>query len=238
MTKRSILLFFIISSLSLSQLGAQMITEQTLKFGRVMALIEAFYVDSASQEKLTEKAIREVLKELDPHSVYIPEDELQEINQRLQGSFEGIGIEFNILNDSILVISPMPGGPSENAGLRPGDRIVTIDGENVAGTGITTNGVRERLLGDKGTTVKVGIYRRGVKDIKVYDIVRDELPVNSLLASYIAADGIGYIKLRNFSLTTEEEFNEAIDNLLNEDMRHLVLDLRGNTGGYLEAAIR
>ncbi|MCF8222496.1 MAG: PDZ domain-containing protein [Bacteroidales bacterium] len=238
MTKRSILLLFIIFSLSLSQLGAQMITEQTLKFGRVMALINAFYVDSASQEQLTEIAIREVLKELDPHSVYIPEDELQEINQRLQGSFEGIGIEFNVLNDSILVISPMPGGPSEKVGLRPGDRIVTIDGENVAGTGITTNGVRDRLLGDKGTTVRVGVYRRGVKDIRVYDIVRDELPVNSLLASYIAADGIGYIKLRNFSLTTEDEFNEAIDDLLNEDMRHLVLDLRGNTGGYLEAAIR
>jgi len=219
-------------------LPAQMFTEQTLKFGRMMALVEAFYVDSTDQEKLTEKAIIEVLKNLDPHSIYIPAKELEEINQRLEGSFEGIGIEFNVLHDSILVISPMPGGPSEKVGLWPGDRIVTIDGEMVAGIGISTNGVRERLLGDKGTVVRVGIFRRGVKGIREYEIIRDELPVNSLLASYMASDNVGYIKLSNFSLTTEEEFNDAVSVLLEKNMEHLILDLRGNTGGYLEAAIR
>lgn len=219
-------------------LQAQLFSEQTLKFSRTMALIEAFYVDTTNQEKLTEKAIIEVLKNLDPHSTYIPKEELEEINRRLEGSFEGIGIEFNILHDSILVIAPMPGGPSEKVGLRPGDRIVTIDGENAAGVGITTNGVRKRLLGDKGTKVTVGVYRRESTGIRKYEIIRDELPVNSLLASYMVDDNVGYIKLSNFSLTTEEEFNEAINDLLKKDMEHMVIDLRGNTGGYLEAAIR
>jgi len=220
------------------EMNGQMFSDQTMKFGRTLALIEAFYVDSVDQKKLTEDAIIEVLSDLDPHSIYISAEELEEINQRLEGSFEGIGIEFNVLYDSILVIAPMPGGPSEKIGLRPSDRIVTIDGENVAGIGITTNGVRKRLLGDKGTRVSVGIYRRGTPGILKYEITRDELPVNSLLASYMAADNVGYIKLSNFSLTTEEEFNTAVNNLLNRNMEHLIIDLRGNTGGYLEAAIR
>jgi len=220
------------------KISAQMFSDQTMKFGRTLALIEAFYVDSVDQKKLTEDAIIEVLSDLDPHSIYISAEELEEINQRLEGSFEGIGIEFNILHDSILVIAPMPGGPSEEIGLHPGDRIVTIDGENVAGIGITTTGVRKRLLGDKGTKVTVGIYRRGTQGILKFDITRDELPVNSLLASYMADDNVGYIKLSNFSLTTEEEFNTAVISLINRDMEHLIIDLRGNTGGYLEAAIR
>ena len=143
--KAGILLAFIILLTGI-ELKAQLFSEQTLKFGRTLALIEAFYVDSTNQEKLTEKAIIEVLKNLDPHSTYISREELEEINQRLEGSFEGIGIEFNILYDSILVIAPMASGPSEKVGLRPGDRIVTIDGENVAGVGISTNGVRKRWV--------------------------------------------------------------------------------------------
>ncbi|HDZ41707.1 MAG TPA: S41 family peptidase [Bacteroidetes bacterium] len=220
------------------EMKGQMFSDQTMKFGRTLALVEAFYVDSVDQAKLTEEAIIEMLKHLDPHSVYISAEELEEINQRLEGSFEGIGIEFNILHDSILVIAPMPGGPSEKAGLRPGDRIVTIDGENVAGIGMSTTGVRKRLLGDKGTLVRVGIFRRGTERIMEYEIIRDELPVNSLLASYMAADNVGYIKLSNFSLTTEQEFNDAVNDLIRKNMEHLIIDLRGNTGGYLEAAIR
>ncbi|MGM0464332.1 MAG: S41 family peptidase [Bacteroidota bacterium] len=238
MDKKYGILMILVLFLAGMEVKAQLFTEQALKFGRTMALVESFYVDSTSQEELTEKAIIEVLKNLDPHSVYIPADEMEEINQRLEGSFEGIGIEFNILHDSILVIAPMPGGPSEKVGLRPGDRIISIDGENVAGTGITTNGVRKRLLGDKGTKVVVGIYRRGAPDILEYEIYRDKLPVNSLLASYMADSNVGYVKLSNFSLTTEEEFNEAVESLLAENMEHMIIDLRGNTGGYLEAAIR
>lgn len=238
MNKKFAILLASIIILAGIKVQGQMFSDQTMKFGRTLALVEAFYVDSVDQAKLTEEAIIELLKNLDPHSVYISADELEEINQRLEGSFEGIGIEFNILHDSILVIAPMPGGPSEKVGLRPGDRIVSIDGENVAGTGITTNGVRKRLLGDKGTKVRVGIFRRGSQGIKKYEIIRDELPVNSLLAAYMADDKVGYVKLSNFSLTSEKEFNDAVNTLIARDMKHMIIDLRGNTGGYLEAAIR
>jgi len=232
-------LFFILYMVVVHSINAQQLfTEQTLKFGRVMALVEAFYVDSTNQEELTEKAIIEVLHNLDPHSVYVSSDEVKEMNEGLEGNFEGIGIQFNILYDSIIVIAPIPGGPSEKAGLRAGERIVIIDGENVAGMGITTNGVRKRLLGDKGTRVNVGIYRRGVKDILDYTIIRDKIPVHSLDAAYMVADKVGFVKLNRFSATSEKEFFEAISKLKDRNMEHLIVDLRGNTGGYLEAAIR
>ncbi len=218
--------------------GQQMFTEQTLKIARTMALVDAFYVDSTDQEMLTEKAIKEILKNLDPHSVYFSAEEVKEMNEGLEGNFKGIGIQFNVLYDSIIVISPVPGGPSEKAGLRSGDRIVTIEGEKVAGVGITTSGVRKRLLGEKGTKVRVGVYRRGVEGITSYTIIRDKIPVNSLDASYMITDGVGYIKLNKFAATTQSEFTNAVKGLLNEDMMHLIIDLRGNTGGYLESAIR
>lgn len=216
----------------------QMFTENSLKFGRALALIESFYVDSADQNMLTEKAIIEVLKNLDPHSVYLSKEEIRESNEGLEGNFEGIGIQFNILFDSIIVISPIPGGPSEKVGLRAGDRIVKIENENVAGKGITTSGVRKLLLGDKGTTVNVGIFRRGSKGITEYTITRDKIPVNSLDAAYMLSDDVGFVKLNRFAATSEQEFMTAVNSLKAKNMQHLIIDLRGNTGGYLEAAIR
>lgn len=218
--------------------SGQMFTENALKFGRALALIESFYVDSANQSELTEKAIIEVLKNLDPHSVYLTPEEVRESNEGLEGNFEGIGIQFNILYDSIIVISPVPGGPSEKAGLRAGDRIVLIGGENVAGKGITTSGVRKRLLGDKGTKVVVGIFRRGVKGINDYTITRDKIPVNSLDAAFMLSDDVGFVKLNRFAATSEKEFLDAVAKLREQDMKNLIIDLRGNVGGYLEAAIR
>ncbi|MFN2378779.1 MAG: S41 family peptidase [Bacteroidales bacterium] len=218
--------------------NAQLFTENALKFGRALALIESFYVDSARQEQLTEKAIIAMLRELDPHSVYLSEEEVKASNEELEGNFDGIGIQFNILYDSIIVISPVPGGPSEKAGLRSGDRIVTIEDEDVAGTGITTTGVRNRLLGERGTLVNVGIYRRGVKGITTYTIKRDKIPVNSLDAAFMIAGDVGFIKLNRFAATSEEEFLKAVDQLQKRDMKNLIIDLRGNSGGYLEAAIR
>jgi len=218
--------------------GQQMFTDQTFKFGRALALIEAFYVDSTDTEALTEKAIVEMLRYLDPHSVYISKEEADEMNEELQGNFEGIGIQFNILFDSIIVISPVPGGPSEAVGMRAGDRIVTIGSENVAGVGITTGGVRKRLLGEKGTKVNVGVYRRGVKGINDFTITRDKIPVNSLDAAYMLSDDVGFVKLNRFSATSEDEFNNAVERLKRQKMKHLIIDLRNNTGGYLEAAIR
>ena len=218
--------------------NAQMFTENALKFGRALALIESFYVDSTNQSRLTEKAIIAMLRELDPHSVYLSEEEVKASNEELEGNFDGIGIQFNILYDSIIVISPVPGGPSEKAGVRAGDRIVTIKDENVTGNGITTTGVRDRLLGERGSLVNVGIFRRGVKGITSYTIKRDKIPVNSLDAAYMLSGDVGFIKLNRFAATSEEEFRKAVEQLRKQNMKDLIIDLRGNSGGYLEAAIR
>lgn len=236
--KRIYLILTAIIILSGNVVGQQMFTDNTLKLARTMALVDAFYVDSTDQNELTEKAIKEILKNLDPHSAYFSAEEVKEMNEGLDGNFEGIGIQFNILFDSIIIIAPVPGGPSEKAGLRAGDRIVTIEDENVAGVGMSTTGVRKRLLGEKGSSVNVGIFRRGVKGINKFDIIRDKIPVNSLDASYMLGDDVGYIKLNKFAATTQSEFTDAVESLLEEEMRHVIIDLRGNTGGYLEAAIR
>lgn len=232
----TLLLGLLIIGISLD--AQQLFTEQTLKLARAMALVDAFYVDSTDSEMLTEKAIKEVLKNLDPHSSYFSAEEVKEMNEGLEGNFKGIGIQFNVLYDSIIVIAPVSGGPSEKAGIRAGDRIVSIEGENVAGTGITTTGVRKRLLGEKGSPVKVGVFRRGAPSIIEFTILRDKIPVNSLDAAYIISNNIGYLKLNKFSATSEKEFSTAITSLFEENMEHLIIDLRNNTGGYLEAAIR
>jgi len=213
-------------------------TEASLKIGKVISLIEAYYVEEVNQEKMVEQAIINVLKELDPHSTYVSEEEVKDINEPLIGNFEGIGIQFNVLYDTILVISPVPGGPSEKVGIRAGDRIVKIDGENVAGISITTKKVKDRLLGKKGTKVNVSVKRKGVIELIEFTITRDKIPIHSLDAAYMADDEVGYIKLNRFSFTTMKEFHKAVDSLLNLNMKKLILDLRGNGGGYLETAVR
>jgi carboxyl-terminal processing protease len=215
----------------------QMLGEETFKLGRLFGLINSFYVDSVNMNQITEKAIVELLRSLDPHSAYIPADEVAEMNAPLMGSFEGIGVQFNLLDDTILIISPVPGGPSEKTGIMPGDRIVTIDGENVAGVGITTTGVRNKLMGEKGTTVRVGIHRRGVKATTEYTITRDKIPENSLDAAYMLDGENGYIKLNRFAATSDQEFNEAVTKLKSLGLKNLILDLRGNTGGFMVPAI-
>ena len=147
----------------------------------------------------------------------VSEDEVKDMNEPLIGNFEGIGIQFNVLYDTILVISPVPGGPSEKVGIRAGDRIVKIDGENVAGIGITTTKVKDRLLGEKGTKVNVGIKRKGIKELIEFTITRDKIPIHSLDAAYMADDEVGYIKLNRFSFTTMKEFHIAVDSLLDQE---------------------
>ncbi len=213
-------------------------TEASLKIGKVISLIEAYYVEDVNQEKMVEQAIINVLEELDPHSTYISEKEVKDINEPLIGNFEGIGVQFNVLYDTILVISPIPGGPSEKVGIRAGDRIVKIDDEDVAGIGITTKKVKDRLLGKKGTKVNVSVKRKGVVELIEFTITRDKIPIHSLDAAYMADDEVGYIKLNRFSFTTMKEFHKAVDSLLNLNMKKLILDLRGNGGGYLETAVR
>lgn len=211
---------------------------QAEKITALLYHIENSYVDSVDTEALVDDAIREVLEDLDPHSVYIPAKDLQQANEGLEGNFEGIGIQFNILRDTITVVSPISGGPSEKLGIVAGDKILTIDGELVAGTSITNKGVADRLRGDKGTKVSVGIKRRGSKKPLEFEITRDEIPIYSLDAAYMATDKIGYIKLNRFAKTTMTEFYTAMSELQEMGMEDLILDLQGNGGGMLETSIQ
>jgi len=219
------------------ELKCQILYEQAFKFGKVLEWINNYYVDSVDQEKLVESAIIQLLKELDPHSSYVSKKEVEAMNEPLQGNFEGIGISFNILNDTIFVISPITGGPSEKVGILAGDRIVKVDGKNVAGVGITNERVYELLRGKKGTRVTVTVLRRNVKELLDFNIIRDKIPIYSIDASYKVTDDVGYIKISRFSLTTVDEFKEAITRLKKNNVKNLILDLTGNGGGYLEIAI-
>lgn len=218
-------------------LKAQSVKNQAIKYQNLLALIDAFYVDTVSLERLTEDAVVKVLAELDPHSVYISKDEIQEMNEPLQGSFSGIGIQFNILRDTLMVVATIPGGPSEKVGLRAGDRILKIDEENVAAIGLKNNDVRKKLRGDKGTLVSLVVKRKKEKELIDFVIIRDNIPIHSLDAAYMVSKQIGYVKLNRFSATTSEEFLEALIKLKAENMKDLILDLRGNGGGYMQAAI-
>ncbi|MCX7861390.1 MAG: S41 family peptidase [Bacteroidales bacterium] len=216
---------------------AQVNSQASLKLQRALDIINLFYVDSVNNDKIVEAAIIEMLKTLDPHSTYISKDEVREMNEPLEGNFEGIGVQFNIFNDTILVVNPIPGGPSEKLGIRAGDRIIKIDGQNVAGVGIKNNDVFKKLRGKKGTQVTVSILRRGEKELLDFTITRDKIPIYSLDASYMIDKEIGYIKLNRFSATTMDEFRKAITELKAKGMKDLILDLAGNGGGYLNAAV-
>jgi len=207
------------------------------KFEALMQMIQYVYVDTVNEKQLTEDAIRAVLKDLDPHSVYIPAEDLKDANEPLVGNFEGIGIQFNILDDTILVTNTIPGGPSEKVGLLAGDRIVQIDTSIVAGIKIKNNDVIKKLRGTKGTKVTVHIFRRGETELLDFIIIRDKIPLFSVDASYIVAPGIGYIRLNKFSDATVEEFREAMNKLKGEGMKSLILDLQMNGGGYLNRAV-
>ena len=221
-----------------SGLRAQGITQETFKIGKTLALLEAIYVDSVNIASITEQMIISTLKNLDPHSVYIPAKDVKAENEPLQGNFEGVGIQFSLLNDTILIISPTAGGPSERVGIQAGDRIITIDGEKVTGVGMNSAGVQKRLRGPKGSTVTILVFRMGEKDLLEFNITRDKIPVNSLDAAYMVSGDIGYIKLSRFSEQTAMEFDQAVDKLRKEKMANLIIDLRGNSGGYMVPAVQ
>lgn len=223
---------------SFSVVSAQESVQQNqLKFGRLLRLIDGYYVDTANVEKLTEDAIVHVLSELDPHSVYISKEEVEKMNEPLKGNFEGIGISFNIFKDTLLVTTTISGGPSEKVGMRAGDRIVEVDGKNIAGIGLKNTDVFDMLRGDKGTEVNLKVKRRSDSKLLDFSIIRDKIPINSLDASYMLDESTGFIKLNKFSATTTDEFVEAINDLKRQNLKNLVLDLRGNGGGYLKTAI-
>lgn len=206
------------------------------KMSALYYLINNFYVDTADFDKLTEEAIISILKELDPHSAYISKKDVQKANEPLEGSFEGIGVTFQIFQDTILVVSPVPGGPSDKVGIMAGDKIVKIDGEDAFGKKVNNEYVAEHLRGKKGTKVTLGIKRGNDKELLDFDVVRDKIPLNSIDASFMLDKNIGYIKLDRFAKTTMDEFDVAMAELKSKKMKSLVLDLRGNSGGYLNVA--
>ena len=233
-----VVLLSMLISIPSSTLSAQEKVQQNqLKFGRLLRLVDSYYVDSANVDELTEKAIVHLLSELDPHSVYMSKDEVDKMNEPLVGNFEGIGISFNIFKDTLLVTSIISGGPSEKVGLSAGDRIVEVDQKNIAGTGIKNSDVFDMLRGKKGTTVNLKVLRKNAPGLLDFSIVRDKIPINSLEASYMINENTGFIRLSRFSATTTEEFVLAMKDLKKQNLQNLILDLRGNGGGYLKSAI-
>lgn len=207
------------------------------KLQQLLYYIENEYVDSLNKDSLIEKAISALLENLDPHSVYIPAEEFDDMNDPLEGEFEGIGIEFSIQNDTIVVMNTIIGGPSEKIGLLAGDRIIKVNDSTVAGVGITNQKVLKLLKGPKGTKVKVHIKRSTIDKLLEFTITRDKIPMHSIDVSMKLADDIGYIKIARFAKTTPSEFREALQKLHKQGIHKIVVDVRGNGGGYMDAAI-
>jgi carboxyl-terminal processing protease len=244
MTKRFSLLTLI--SLVLLSLGAgallnnvisgDNIYEQITKFKDVLSITEKYYVEDVDTQKLTEAAVNGVLNQLDPHSVYIPSSQLQKVTEEFQGSFEGVGIEYQVLNDTLLVVAPIIGGPSEALGILAGDKIVKIN--DTSAVHITQEGVQKKLRGPKGSKVKVVIVRAGIQNLLEFEITRDKIPLYTVDASFMVDDQVGYVNVTRFAAKTHEEFVAAVSKLKTMGMKRLILDLRGNAGGYLEQAFK
>ncbi|MFL5753784.1 MAG: S41 family peptidase [Bacteroidia bacterium] len=207
------------------------------KIDNILDYIQLNYVDTISRDKLEEKTLVSMLHSLDPHSDYIPASELQEVNEPLQGNFEGIGVEFNILNDTITIVTPISGGPSEKVGIVAGDKIIKVDGKNMAGVKITNKQVFERLRGKHDTKVKISVKRKGTRGLLDFTITRGEIPIYSLDVAYMPLKDIGYIKISRFAANTYDEYQKAFNKLKRQGMKKLIVDLRGNGGGYLNAAV-
>ena len=212
------------------------IYEQLNKFKDVLSITEKYYVEDVDTQKLTEAAINGMLSQLDPHSVYIPASQLQRVNEDFQGSFEGVGIEYQVLDDTLLVVAPIVGGPSAALGIQSGDKIVRINDSSAIG--ITQEGVQKKLRGPKGSKVKVSIVRAGMSNLLDFDITRDKIPLYTVDASFMVDDDIGYIDVTRFAAKTHDEFIEAVNKLKASGMKKLILDLRENAGGYLEQAYK
>lgn len=211
-------------------------TRTQKKFQTILNLIRKDYVDEVNLDSLLENTLPSLLTNLDPHSAYIPAKDLQSVNEELDGSFCGIGVQFTLNNDTITVIEVISGGPAEKVGMMAGDRIVKVDGENVAGIGITQEQVLKQLRGERDTRVKLGVKRPNAKKTLTFEVTRGDIPVTSIDASYIVSPGIGYVKVNKFGRTTYDEFWQALNQLKNDGAQDFIIDLRGNTGGFMEIA--
>ena len=229
------LLFFALTPVLFAQGFSSL---QQRKLTNALTAISNLYVDSINDKKLVETALESILKELDPHSVYISKEEVERVNEPLEGSFEGVGIQFQLMEDTLLVIQTISGCPAEKVGVLPGDRIIYINNDLVAGVKMQNSDIFKRLRGPKGTEVTVKIKRGGVKELIEFKITRDKIPLYSVDASYMIGKDIGYIKISNFGNNTVQEFEKALYTLKDKGMKQLILSLQGNGGGYLNAAIQ
>lgn len=212
-------------------------SESTLrKLAIATMAISSLYVDSVDDTKLAEDAIRGMLEKLDPHSSYSTPKEVKALTEPLQGNFEGVGVQFNMLEDTLLVVQTVNGGPSEKVGILAGDRFVTVNDTAIAGVKMSKEDIMRRLRGPKGTKVKIGVRRGGIADMIYFTVTRDKIPLNTVDASYMLRPTIGYIRLSSFGATTHDEFTACIKELKKQGMTDLVLDLQDNGGGYLQAA--
>lgn len=236
----AILLVTLLPSASLhAQRSNRSLNDELLRKLQIAELaISELYVDSVDQPKLVEDAIRGMLEKLDPHSSYSTAKETKAMNESLGGSFEGIGVQFNVQNDTLLVIQPVTGGPSERVGIVAGDRIVAVNDSAIAGVKMARDEIVRRLRGPKGSKVKLTIVRRGIKEQLTFTVVRDKIPVKTLDASYMVRPGLGYVRVGSFGATTYKEFMEAVKALRKQGMVDLVLDLQDNGGGYMIAAVQ
>lgn len=211
--------------------------DQVRKLVTAHSAIANLYVDEVDEAKIVEASVKAMLKELDPHSTYLTAKEVEKMNEPLQGNFEGIGVQFNMADDTLFVIQTVSKGPSEKVGILPGDRIVTVNDTAIAGVKMERDEIVKRLRGPKGSIVMLGVVRRGYDEQLVFRVTRDKIPVHTLDAAYMIAPKVGYIKIGSFGATTHEEFISALTKLKAEKMQHLILDLQGNGGGYLKAAV-
>ena len=236
----SILVFvsiFFNSLLLTAQNSQHNVQLQANKVGQTLYYINRLYLDTTNLEKITDHALVNIMKELDPHSSYISKKDIQAMNEPLQGNFDGIGVEFALINDTLTINSTIPGGPSEKVGIRAGDKIVAVDGDEISGTGLTIERVHKYLRGPKGTKVLVSVVRRGVDQPLEFVITRDKIPLNSVDSYYVLDKDIVYLRLTRFAATSYKEIMDAISSL-KVAPGGIVLDFRGNPGGYLLAAIQ
>ncbi len=234
---KKIIILFLCISLSFFSVYSQDNDVYFNKLQQVFKYIDRYYVDSTNIEEMVNKVIINTLKDLDPHSTYIDKKDVAEVNQQLEGSFEGVGIYYNILEDTLVVISPMSDGPAAKVGIKAGDRIVKVDTTYIAGNGVNNEIVKKLLQGSKGSNVTLFVKRKSDSDILEFSLMRDKIPIYSIDAFYHVTEDIAYIRMNKFSATTLAEFKSALEKLDPQKVKHLILDLRDNGGGYLTTAV-
>ncbi|MCI1682228.1 MAG: S41 family peptidase [Bacteroides sp.] len=234
---KKLVIYTILSLCSTTLVQAQIANEAARKLQMAEFAISNLYVDKVDENKLVEEAIIKMLAQLDPHSAYSNADEVKKMNEPLEGNFEGIGVQFQMVEDTLLVIQPVSNGPSEKVGILAGDRIIAVNDTSIAGVKMSTEEIMARLRGPKSSKVQLTIVRRGVSSPLPFTVIRDKIPIYSLDASYMIQPKVGYIRVSRFAATTAEEFGQALSHLQKLGMEDLILDLQGNGGGYLNAAI-